>query len=548
METPLPSSTARAALDTGSRAVASEGASPSAIISLRAGAGNAWLLAALVLLAFGLRVAGLDAQSLWRDEVDAVRFALRPMGEVLSTFATPGQNGPLYYLLLRPWLAVAGSGEFALRFFSAAMGVLAVPLVARLARRLPGAEAWPALGSLAALLAATSPYLVWYGQEGKMYTLVVVLVLWAMELYLAALRHGGWQRWLLAVAATSAAFYVHLVAALIVPVQALVFLLHDATVRRARWRPWLASLAALTVPYLPLLAWQLPLLAQGGETGYAFVPLHKMAFSLLAGYSLGVVQEAAPWALAVFLLALLLSALLARRPGWAMLLCWLLVPVVAFFAITLLRPIYTARYLIFVLPAYLLLLAAGLLAAARRSRLLGVALAVAILALNARGLWLQVRTPLKTDFRGATAYLRHNAAPADLILFQIPYGRHSFDYYMARPELLPEPYDGTAAPATPRGVGRFRLYLPLAAAGGGEGYRWAEGLYTNGGMEPAQAAARMAEITAGSPVVWLVASEVGLWDQRGLVQAWLEEHATHTRTAEFHRVTVYRYELQTRLY
>jgi len=323
--------------------------------SLRAGAGTgeAWFLAALVLLAFGLRVAGLDAQSLWRDEVDAVRFTLRPMGEVLSTFATPGQNGPLYYLLLRPWLAVAGSGEFALRFFSAAMGVLAVPLVARLARRLPWAEARPALGSLAALLAATSPYLVWYGQEGKMYTLVVLLVLWAMERYLAALRQGGWQRWLLAVSATSAAFYVHLVAALIVPVQVLVFWLHDAGIRRARWRAALASLAALTLPYLPLLAWQLPLLTQRAETGYAFVPLHEMALSLLAGYSLGVVQEATPWALALFLLVLLLSGLLAWRQGWAMLLGWLLLPVVAFFAVTLLRPIYTARYLVFILPAYL---------------------------------------------------------------------------------------------------------------------------------------------------------------------------------------------------
>jgi 4-amino-4-deoxy-L-arabinose transferase-like glycosyltransferase len=554
LETPLPSSTARALLDTGSRAVASQAggddASAAGISSLRAraGTGEAWFLAALVLLAFGLRVAGLDAQSLWRDEVDAVRFALRPMGEVLSTFATPGENGPLYYLLLRPWLAVAGSGEFALRFFSAAMGVLAVPLVARLARRLPGAEARPALGSLAALLAATSPYLAWYGQEGKMYTLVVVLVLWAMERYLAALRHGGWQRWLVAVAATTAAFYVHLVAALIVPVQVLVFLLHDASVRRARWRAGLASLAALTLPYLPMLAWQLPLLTRRAETGYAFVPLNEMALSLLAGYSLGVVQEATPWALAVFVLALLLSGLLAWRQGWAMLLSWLLAPVVAFFAITLLRPIYTARYLVFILPAYLLLLAAGLLAAARRSRLLGVALALAILALNARGLWLQARTPLKTDFRGATAYLRQSAAPDDLILFQIPYGRHSFDYYMARPELLPGADDGPAGAAAPRGEGRFRLFLPLAVAGGTAGYRWAEGLYTNGGMEPADVAARMAEMTAGSPTVWLVASEVSLWDQRGLVQAWLEEHATRTRAAEFTRVTVYRYELQSRPY
>jgi len=383
-----------------------------------------------------------------------------------------------------------------------------------------------------------------------MYTLVVVLVLFGMERYLAALQGGGWQRWLLYVVATSAAFYVHLVAALIVPVQVLVFLFHENGVRRARWRPWLASLAALTLPYLPLLAWQLPLLAQPGETGYAFVPLHDMAFSLLAAYSQGVVQGATPWALAVFVLPLLLPpprGLQRWWRGWAMLLSWLLVPIFVFFAITLVRPIYTARYLIFVLPAYLLLLAAGLLAATRRSRLLGIVLALAILALNGRGLWLQARTPLKADFRGATAYLRQNLAPGDLILFQIPYGRHSFEYYMARPELLPGPDGGEeAAAGGPGEEGRFRLFLPLALAGGLEAYRWAEGPYTNGGMTPEAASGHMAEITAGSRVVWLVASESPLWDQRGLIQAWLEEQSTSTRAAEFTRVTVHRYELPSR--
>jgi mannosyltransferase len=225
------------------------------------------------------------------------------------------------------------------------------------------------------------------------------------------------------------------------------------------------------------------------------------------------------------------------------------VPVMAFFAITLVRPIYTARYLIFVLPAALLLLAGGLLAAARRSRLLALALALAILVLNGRGLWLQARTPLKADFRGATAFLRQNLAPGDLILFQIPYGRHSFEYYMARPELLPVPGGevGGTAP-DPGREERFRLFLPLAQAGGLEAFRWADGPYTNGGIEPEAVAGRMAEITAGSRVVWLVASEVALWDQRGLVQGWLEEQATRTRTAEFTRVSVYRYELPSRLH
>ena len=495
-----------------------------------------WALIGLSGLAYAQRVIGLDFQSLWRDEVDAIRFASRPLGDLLRAFLSPGQNGPLYHLLLHPWLSLAGRSEFALRFFSAAFGVLAVPLAYRLARRL-----FPRLPSIAlvtVLLVATSPYLVWYGQEGKMYALVVALVLLSMERYLAAVEQGGWPRWLAYVLVTSLAYYVHLIAALIVPAQVILFpFILRRPDRKARWIPWLASLAALAVPYLPLLAWQLPLLREPASTGYLFVPLHGMLFSLWVSYSLGVVQGTALWPLSLFLGLLLAAMLLWKRRGSGLaplgvLLAWLLVPPLGFFLITLIRPLYTARYLIFVLPAYLLLLAAGLIAVARRSRLLAGLVLLALLAVNGRGVWLQARTPLKTDFRAASDYLARRLAAGDLILFHIPYGRYSFDYYLQQRSALHP------------GQGEYRLFLPyVAGGGGGAPYRWAEGLYTNAGMDPGQAARRMAGITAGSRVVWLVATEVSLWDERHLVPAWLDDHATLTDEARFVRVTVYRYEM-----
>ncbi len=500
-----------------------------------------WLLAGLVGLAFALRVAGLDYQSLWRDEVDAIRFASRPLGDLFQTFLVPGQNGPLYHLVLRAWLDLAGRSGFVLRFFSVAVGTLAVPLVYRLGRRL--FPSLPSVALLATVLTSTSPFLVWYSQEGKMYVLAVALVLLSMDRYLAALEQGGWHRWLLYVVVTSAAFYVHLLAALIIPAQVIVFLLVGGEVRKARWKPWLASMAALTAPYLPLLAWELPLLLEPGSTGYQFVPLHAMFLSLLTSYSLGIVRMTALLTVVPSLGLLLTAGLLwdtdrARWTSLGILLCWFLVPVLGLFFITLVRPMYTDRYLIFVLPAYLLLLAAGVVSIARRSRLLAGLLLAAFLIVNGWGVWLQARTLLKADFRAATSYVSSRMMPGDLILFQIPYGRHSFEYYYQYSR-------GYLAKQTgPRlGEGRFRVFLPLAARSGGQQYRWAEGLYTNSGMDLEEVDRQMAGITAGSEVVWLVATEVPLWDERGLVQAWLDEHATMTGEAQFVRVAVYRYEV-----
>jgi uncharacterized membrane protein len=87
-----------------------------------------YALSALVLASFALRAYHLDFQSLWRDEVDTIAFTTRALPRLLATFTRPKENGPLYFLLLRPWIALTGDSEFSVRFFSLAFGVLAIPL------------------------------------------------------------------------------------------------------------------------------------------------------------------------------------------------------------------------------------------------------------------------------------------------------------------------------------------------------------------------------------------------------------------------------------
>ena len=507
---------------------------------------HTWLLVGVVGLAFALRVAGLDFQSLWRDGVDAIRFATRAWDDVLRMFVVPGQNGPLYYLALRPWLHLAGLSEYALRFFSVFFGTLAVPLVYRLARRL--FPSLPSLALLAAILTATSPYLVWYGQQGKMYGLVFALALLSMDRYLAALESGGWQRWLLYVAFTGAAVNVHFIAALMIPVQIFVFLLVGSETRKARWKAWLASMGVLLLPYVPLLRWQLPLVLSPADTGYQFVPLHEMVVSLLTNYSLGPFSGSLRWAAFFFVVLLLAAGWLwrdhrSRLSALGILACWLCIPVLSFFLLTLVRPMYTARYLIFVLPAYLILLAAGMVAMARRSRLLAGLLFVALLASSFLGLWRQSRTPLKADLRSATEYVASRQSPNDLIIFQIPYGRHPFDYYLSRYQ---ERYQQNRKDAAATSIedAQYRIFMPLVAGDGADSYRWAEGLYTNGGMALDTAHSAMERLTAGTETVWLIATEVHLWDERELVQAWLEQSGSVEDQAHFVGVSVYEYRLR----
>src|SRR5437879_3765807 len=125
-------------------------------------------LALVTLAAFALRVWGLGRQSFWLDEVDAIAIASEPVAAQLRKLASIGENGPAYFLLFKGWIALAGTGEFGARYLSAAASTAAVPLLGALARRLTGSS--PA-GVAAALLAAASPYYVWYGHDAKMYPL-----------------------------------------------------------------------------------------------------------------------------------------------------------------------------------------------------------------------------------------------------------------------------------------------------------------------------------------------------------------------------------------
>ena len=179
------------------------------------------LVLLLLLGAWAWRLHALDFQSLWRDEVDSLLFATRPLARVLGNFTRPGENGPLFFLLLRPWLAWTGHSEFALRFPSALSGLLAIPLILVWGRRLFS----PAAGLVAALLLASNPYHVWYSQEAKMYGLLVTVAMLALWVFSQALNRGGVWRWALWLVLTTTAIYLHVLAVLLVVVQSVWFLI-----------------------------------------------------------------------------------------------------------------------------------------------------------------------------------------------------------------------------------------------------------------------------------------------------------------------------------
>jgi len=223
-----------------------------------------------------VRAYGLHHQSFWLDEVDAIALASEPIGQQLRKLTAVGENGPLYFIMFKGWIALAGTSEFGARFLSCLTSTLGIPLIAGVTQRLTG-DRWVAAGTAA--LAAGSPFYVWYAQDAKMYPLFAALALAAQYALLRALARGQKRWWLGYVVASSLALYVHLFAALQIAANSVVGLVWVWR-RRARVRALALSTAALVLPYLPLAAWQAPVLLRGARVGYPPTPLSAMVMAL----------------------------------------------------------------------------------------------------------------------------------------------------------------------------------------------------------------------------------------------------------------------------
>ena len=204
----------------------------------------------LVSIAFALRIFRLEAQSLWYDEAISVYYSAKDLPDLFS-YLTRDNHPPLYFVLLHYWMALMGRSEFAIRLLSLVAGVVEIPLLYVLGRRLLGTHNYA--GALAALIAALSPWHVWYSQETRMYSLATALGLLSIYLLLRASTHNVPSIWVAYSLASVAGLYTHYYVALLLLGQAVFFICRVliSTEPKKLLAHWLISQIGVLVLFLP---------------------------------------------------------------------------------------------------------------------------------------------------------------------------------------------------------------------------------------------------------------------------------------------------------
>jgi hypothetical protein len=126
-----------------------------------------------------LRLAGLGDESFWMDEGYTMAYTGLPFTKMIAYIATRDVHPPLYYILIKFWRTLGDSEAF-LRLPSAVFGIAAVAYMWSLVK-----EHWgTAAATASSLLLATSEVAIWYSQENRMYSLVLLLTVLSLRFFL----------------------------------------------------------------------------------------------------------------------------------------------------------------------------------------------------------------------------------------------------------------------------------------------------------------------------------------------------------------------------
>ncbi len=365
--------------------------------------------------------------SLWGDEAFAAVLGQKSYWQIILNVARD-TSPPLFYLSLHTWMKFFGTNEIAIRAHSFLYFLLLCYVVYLIGKAVFDQRT----GAIAALLTFLNPCLFQYGFEGRMYTILAFYSTLSMYFFLTKQRKPH-------ILATAAALYSHHFSVFIIFVQ-LALLAPELRKNFSKTiRPYL-WVALLYLPWFYPLYYQTALVQSGFWLGK---PGMKELYHLLRNFLAGVFQH--PWQGKVFLVSVLLLLLRRWRKRDLPLLAWFILPVFLTLVVSYLKEsIFFDRYMLFIIPALMLLIAS------QRRRFCYPLIGLLVFGLAVMDIHYFTH-PTKRPFRELASFVKKTTGPGDYLINWSGAAHHLFEskyYQLAAPLYYPsgEPpfYIGTA--------------------------------------------------------------------------------------------------------
>ncbi len=412
-------------------------------------AGTRWLLVLFAALTLLFSALFFMNQSLRLDEAQSIWQTSRSVPAMFNVVAED-VHVPLYHLMLHYWQVLFGNAVPTERIPSLIFLALLIPATYAL-----GKQAFSrTIGLFGALMVAVSPFLNWYGNEVRMYTLFALFTVLNQYFFVRMFTDSRNEKgavprsvWIGYAVTAVAGMFTHYFFAFNLAAQVGFFLAYRksfpprafrnlalaALVVAAAFAPWL-----YLVVHLGSAANTQPALTRP-STIDVFNTFSQFIFGFQGDRANAIILSA--WPLAVLLIFLSLRRGRSVPPQTIYLFLSVAVPVILAFAVSYAwKPVYLTRYLVLSLPPLYLLIGWVLSTyPPRLERYLKVFLTIAMIStLSFEAV--SADTPVKEDYRAAALYLSAHATPEDVIALSAPFTIYPFEYYYNGPvrvETLP---------------------------------------------------------------------------------------------------------------
>jgi len=385
------------------------------------------LLSLLVICGTILRFYNLGFNSLWLDEASTLTFARQTLTGIWASVAGGEFNPPLFYWMEHAMLAF-GDSEFVLRFLPALFGVLSIPVVYCIGKEFIDRKA----GLLAATLMTFSPFAVYYSQDARAYTAVLLFFSLFLLLYGMARNSGDTRYWALTGIFAAIAFWTHFY--VLIPI---VILYVYAFLEQGRAHGWALrnmrhiaiSIGLFILICLPLIMVMVQLFA----TRTSAAPTYGIQGP---GVITGTIIQISGfnWAVAALFFILFCAGIctlyLKNRKTAVLWVVLFFVPLLASWVLSSSMPMIP-RYLIYLLPVYFIGIAAsyGLIYSSYPNDRLIYALMAIFVLVSLPFFTTYYTTMQKNDWRGFSGILEETTSPGDVVVVSPGYMKQPLNYY-----------------------------------------------------------------------------------------------------------------------
>lgn len=371
----------------------------------------------------------LNSGSLQLDEAQSLWQASHSVSGVLHVVALD-VHVPLYHMLLHFWLIYVGRTIQSARLISLIFFLATIPLFYLLARQVLSRR----LALLATVLFSFSPFMTWYANVARMYTMLAFFTTLSQLLFLKLLKHRRvWRAY--AISSVIGA-YSHYFFSFNLAAEGIFFLMSRKHFRKGDFKRLVLVGLLVTAALAPWLIYFFYLGAAGDTRPIIPRPSTVDFFNVYSQFLFGFQNDHINTILvSTWPIVMLFGFLAVRRnqkltPEIGFMANMAFLPVVMAFALSYVTtPFFLSRYLISSVAPLLIFI---IWLCSYYGKTLGralITLLVLVLLLSSYQQDTSSTTPVVEDYRGAAQYVNSHAKPQDIVVLSSPFTVYPFEYY-----------------------------------------------------------------------------------------------------------------------